>query len=242
MISKNEIKFIQSLSNKKQRAEAKLFVVEGVKLLQELIQSSYQIKKIYATPEWNAQILGNKDLLTVISEQELERISSLQTPNQVLALVHEKEMNEPINFAKTITLMLDDIQDPGNLGTIIRNADWFGIHQIVCSPNTVSIYNNKVLQSTMGSFTRVNVYYQDLIETVKNAHVPIIGAILAGENIYHFQKPTEGILVIGNEGKGIHEELLTYIKHPVTIPKIGAAESLNAAVATGIILSHIVGK
>ena len=240
-LSKNEAKFIQSLCHKKHRQAEGLFIAEGVKLVEEILKSNFHVKKIYATAKWGDGKADLKDLLSIVSEDDLAKISTLQTPNQVLALV-EQPTNKPfIQFKNKLSLVLDGIQDPGNFGTIIRIADWFGIDQIVCSHDTVELYNPKVIQSTMGSFIRVNVLYENLTDLLKTAQVPIYGALLKGESIYNIDKPKEGILIIGSEGKGIGEELLPMITNPITIPRIGGAESLNAAVATGILLSHLVG-
>jgi TrmH family RNA methyltransferase len=240
-LSKNEAKFIQSLCHKKHRQAEGLFIAEGVKLVEEILKSNFQIKKVYATEKWADGKAGLKDLLSIVSEDDLARISTLQTPNHVLAIVEQPTTKPLIQFKNNITLLLDGIQDPGNFGTIIRIADWFGIHQIICSHDTVELYNPKVIQSTMGSFIRVDVLYENLVDLLKTAQVPIYGALLLGEGIYNIGKPKEGVLVIGSEGKGIGEELLPMVTHPITIPRIGGAESLNAAVATGILLSHLVG-
>ncbi len=241
MLSKNELKYIQSLCHKKLRLEEGLFIAEGVKLVDELLQSNYIIKKIYATSVWIEKHVSSKVEVVEVSETELERISSLQTPNQVLAIVEQKQMITAPVFQKQWTIILDNIQDPGNFGTIIRIADWFGIKQIICSNDTVELHNPKVIQSTMGSFIRVNVWYNNLSEILQSTNMPILGALLEGKSIYHFPKMEEGIIVIGNESKGIHDSLKKLITHPVTIPKIGEADSLNAAVAAGIIVSHLIG-
>ena len=240
-LSKNDVKFIQSLCHKKHRQTEGLFIAEGVKLVEEIIKSHFKVKKIYATDKWAVGKVHLGALLSVVSEDDLARISTLQTPNQVLALVEQPIASAALPFSNKLSLVLDGIQDPGNFGTIIRIADWFGVEQIVCSHSTVELYNPKVIQSTMGSFIRVPVSYANLPELLKNVNVPIYGALLSGDSIYTIIKPAEGILVIGSEGKGIGAELLPLIKHPVTIPRIGGAESLNAAVATGILLSHLVG-
>jgi len=153
----------------------------------------------------------------------------------------KKQLGEPI-FKNKITLLLDGIQDPGNMGTIIRIADWFGIDQIIASEDSVEFYNPKVIQSTMGSFIRVNCWYKNLPEQLQHASVPIYGALLDGQSVNEIGKINEGILVIGNESKGIRDAVLPFISKAVTIPRIGYAESLNAAVATGILLSHLCGK
>ncbi|HEY1019685.1 MAG TPA: RNA methyltransferase [Sediminibacterium sp.] len=238
MLSKNELKYIQSLCQKKQRQEERLFLVEGAKLVEELLQTGLNVRKIYALPVW-AEKHRHLPQLTEITEEELEKISNLQTPNQVLALVEQPEpAAEPV-LANQLTLVLDTIQDPGNLGTIIRIADWFGIRQIVASMDTVELYNPKVIQSTMGSYARVQVCYRPLADFLSAATVPVYGALLNGQNMYQVAPLKEGILLIGNESKGIQADLLTFVSHPITIPRIGGAESLNAAVAAGIIISHL---
>jgi len=239
MLSKNEVKSIQSLCHKKQRQQEGLFIAEGVKLVEEIIQSDYRVKKIFATDKWYSENTELNAITTIVSEDELVRISNLQTPNQVLAIVHQSTNVELPLLENKLTLVLDGIQDPGNLGTIIRNADWFGISQIICSHNTVELYNPKVIQGTMGSFLRVKISYVDITPLLKNTNIPVYGALLEGQSVYAVQKPKEGIILIGNEGQGINKELLPFITNPITIPKIGGAESLNAAVATGIILSHL---
>ena len=239
-LSKNEVKFIQSLCHKKHRQTEGLFIAEGVKLVEEIIQSHFKLKKIYATSKWAATNTHLGDVLSIVSEDDLQRISTLQTPHQVIALVEQPIAQAVLPFAQKQSLVLDGIQDPGNFGTIIRIADWFGIHQIICSHTTVELFNPKVIQSTMGSFMRVPVCYEDLPSLLEKVQVPVYGALLQGESIYTIAQPSEYILVIGSEGKGIGAELLPLITNPVTIPRIGGAESLNAAVATGILLSHLV--
>ena len=242
MLSKNEVKYIQSLCHKKQRDEQQLFIAEGPKLADELLKSNFEIVGVYALKEWlNANEMFSSKV-TEISAIELEKISSLQTPNKVLVIAKQKQLSKEPEFRNQITIVLDGIQDPGNMGTIVRTADWFGIKQIIASNDTVEIYNPKVVQSTMGSICRVNVWYQNVDEVISNASVSVYGALLDGASIYKVIKPKEGLIVIGNEGKGIKPSIIGKITHPITIPKIGEAESLNAAVATGIILSHLVGK
>jgi len=238
MLSRNEHKYIQSLCQKKQRHAEGLFIAEGIKLVDELLKSVYRIKKIYALADWAAQYTGPATVVTV-TETELQKISSLQTPNQVLAVVEQKEAATAPVFNNRLTLVLDGIQDPGNLGTIIRIADWFGITQVIASEDTVELYNPKVIQSTMGSFVRVTVWYQSLQGLLQTSTIPVYGALLNGKNMHGEPPVTEGILVIGNESKGISKDLLPFITHPITIPRLGGAESLNAAVATGIIVSHL---
>lgn len=237
MLSKNELKYIQSLCQKKQRTSERLFLAEGTKLVAELLEAGYPIKNIYALESWAAPL---PDLpITRISPIELEKISTLQTPNQVVVVAEQREpTGEPV-LKNKLTLVLDGIQDPGNLGTIIRIADWFGIDQIIASNDTVELYNPKVIQATMGSFLRVKIWYRELEELLTTINVPVYGALLNGTSMYATKPPKEALLVIGNESKGIRENILPYIKHAITIPRTGKAESLNAAVATGILLAHL---
>lgn len=237
MISKNELKYIQSLYHKKVREETGLFVAEGVKLVNELLQSNFVVRKAYAIKEWKAAAGFNA--VQMIEPFELEKISNLSTPNQVLALVEQKRISHEPKQENNLTIVLDGIQDPGNLGTIVRIADWFGITQIVASEDTTDIYNPKVVQSTMGSIIRVDVWYKNIDQWLNTASVPVYGALLNGKSIYEAASIKEGILVIGNESKGIRNNILPHIQQAITIPAKGHAESLNAAVATGIILSHL---
>lgn len=237
MLSKNELKYIQSLCQKKQRTSERLFLAEGTKLVAELLEAGYPIKNIYALESWAAPL---PDLpITRISPIELEKISTLQTPNQVVVVAEQREpTGEPV-LKNKLTLVLDGIQDPGNLGTIIRIADWFGIDQIIASNDTVELYNPKVIQATMGSFLRVKIWYRELEKLLTTINVPVYGALLNGTSMYATKPPKEALLVIGNESKGIRENILPYIKHAITIPRTGKAESLNAAVATGILLAQL---
>lgn len=240
MLTKNEIKYIQSLYQKKHRDKEDFFVVEGPKIAAEVLKSNYTIEKIYATPEWiNTNDINRHNIVTV-TDEELKKISSLTTPNKVVMLIKKPEL-PVISTYNAIVLVLDGIQDPGNFGSIIRLADWFGIEQVLCSTDCADIYNPKVLQSTMGSFLRVNVAYKnDLAYTLQQSKLPVYGTLLSGTSIYAIPKVSDGFIIIGNEGKGIRENLLPLIEMPITIPKLGGAESLNAAVATGIILSHLI--
>ncbi|CAN5490614.1 RNA methyltransferase [soil metagenome] len=237
MISKNELKYIQSLYHKKVRDEAQVFIAEGGKLVDELLHSHFTIRKIYATSEWAAANAFPDT--TIIEQHELEKISHLATPNQVLVIAAQKKLTHQPVEKNNLTLVLDGIQDPGNLGTIIRIADWFGIKQIVSNTDTADVYNPKVIQSTMGSIIRVDVWYTNIEQWLSSVTVPVYGALLNGNSIYTTPKIKEGILVIGNESKGIRSNIMPFIQQPVTIPGSGHAESLNAAVATGIILSHL---
>ncbi|HEV7780376.1 MAG TPA: RNA methyltransferase [Chitinophagaceae bacterium] len=243
MLVKQKIKYIQSLGQKKFRGEEGLFIAEGPKLVKELLEASpAEIKEIYAVKDW---IDDNKGLVKNISTievtvSELQRISQLTTANQALAVVQQYEIIVPVTVSDRITLALDTIQDPGNMGTIIRIADWFGISQIVCSHDSADIYNPKVVQSTMGSIARVKVHYADLDEWLgSQKDIRIYAASLEGEDIALVKKIKEGIIVIGNESKGISHSIMNLANVKITIPKKGKAESLNAAIATGIMLSHI---
>ncbi len=238
MLNKNELKYIQSLCQKKQRQAEGLFIAEGTKIVEELDASKFTVHKYFALASWADKYAGNVQLVRV-TEEELRKISQLQTPNQVLALVEQKVPGYPPDLVKGLSLVLDGIQDPGNLGTIIRIADWFGIHQVIVSPDTVELFNPKVIQSTMGSFLRVEIWCESLLPILEKVELPVYGALLEGESIHSVQPIQNGILVIGNESKGIRAELFPHITHPITIPRLGGAESLNAAVAAGIIVSHL---
>ena len=240
MLVKSKLKYIQSLGHKKPRDEAGAFIAEGPKLVKELLESAPDaIEEIYALKEW---IEENKKLLTKntvveISDQELERISQLSTPNKVLAVVKKFDVGEKIITKEKIILALDTMQDPGNLGTIIRTADWFGIEQIVCSKDCADVYNPKVVQATMGSIARVKVFYVDLEKWLaQQKDICIYAAVLEGQDVITMKKINEGIILIGNESKGISDEILKLANVKITIPKKGKAESLNAAVAAGVVL------
>ena len=231
MITKNQIKFIKSLSLKKKRIKEQLFIAEGEKVVSELLRSDFEIKNIYATKEWEV----SNDNITQISNAELQNISNLKSPNKVLAVVQFK--NHKIIKHEGITLVLDEINDPGNLGTIIRICDWFGVKQIICSKNTVDIFNPKVVQSAMGSAFRVKVNYTDLENYLSDITTPIYGAFMDGKNIKEVKIPKSAHLVMGNEANGISAEINKLITDKVAIKNIGkSAESLNVAVATSILL------
>ena len=240
MLGKNEIKDIQSLSQKKHRDELKLFIAEGPKIVGELVELiPHQVKKIYAVGEWIETYRSLVQTIDVIevSDVELSRLSQQQTPNQVIAVIRKNSAKKP--DASSFTLYIDTIQDPGNFGTIVRIADWFGIKDMVCSAGCVDLYNPKVVQSTMASIARVNVFYNEKDEWLKDQTVPVFAATLDGSSLYEHSKTENGILIVGNESKGIRPEILQFANEKLTIPKKGNAESLNAAVATGIILSHL---
>jgi len=234
MISKSEIKRLNALKIKKYRSIHGEFVVEGPKVLNDFLSAGMMPEMLFHTekvdPEKN---FGRKVNSTLISEEELLKISSLQHPQGCLAVF---KIPEPIGeiTSEGWIMMTDNIQDPGNLGTLIRIADWFGIEDFICSEDTVDCYNPKVIQASMGSLARVNVRYLPIQEWLSETDLPVYAGLLDGDDIRNARFNEKGILLIGNEGKGIRAELLPYITHKVTIPKLGGAESLNAAVAGGI--------
>jgi TrmH family RNA methyltransferase len=208
----------------------------------ELLHAAPQyIEGIYALKSW----IGNNKNITVplfeITEVELQRLSSLKTPNEVIAVVKQFPGTEPV-VKDGICIYLDTVQDPGNLGTIIRIADWFGIKQIICSLGCADVYAPKVVQSTMASISRVGVWYDEDEDWLQKQKTNLYAATLNGKPLKQFSPVTKGVLLIGNESKGLREQIIDAATHQITIPRIGAAESLNAAVATGIILSHLVSN
>ncbi|RPD40842.1 TrmH family RNA methyltransferase [Chitinophaga barathri] len=244
MLSKAQIKYIVSLQHKKYRQKFGQFVAEGDKIVQELLQDHRDVKAVFATREW---LLDHRELAesaAAVDIQEVEpavlkQLSSLSTPNQALALVNIPKA-PPLQMEGAVTLALETIQDPGNMGTIIRIADWFGIRQIVCSPDSVDAYNAKTIQATMGSIMRVPVIVQDIPALLdKFPKVASYAATLHGDNIIHTKTIREGIILVGNESRGLSEEVLKRSSHHITIPRTGHAESLNAAVATGIICGRL---
>jgi len=241
LITKTQVKYIQSLGHKKFRDQEGIFVVEGPRIAGELLGSgNMRCVELYATKDWTPPAGLSLPMRNEVSPSELERISLLSTPNQVLALFEKPKFPPPV-FAGSITLILDGIQDPGNLGTIVRTADWFGIPRIACSHDSADVFNPKTVQSTMGSISRVQVLYGEPAELIR-AHpgLPVFAAVLGGKPLFGQERIHEGMIVIGNESRGIRPELLALATRTVTIPGAGQAESLNAAVATGIILSHLV--
>ncbi len=238
MLLLKDKKLINSLKQKKFRKKYDLFVVEGIKMVQELLQSEYEVQRLFATSaSWNDEY----EEAIQISEKELNSISFLKEPNQVLALVKIPSLIPEIESKDgEVTLFLDDIQDPGNLGTIIRIADWFGISQVICSSNCVDLYNPKVIQASMGSFLRVRTCYVESVEWIKNwkkhNELPVYGAVLDGKNVYG-EKLNGGLIIVGNESQGISDQVKLLIDVPLTIPKLGQAESLNVAMATSVLCS-----
>jgi TrmH family RNA methyltransferase len=245
MLSKAQIKYIQSLQHKKYRQKSGQFIAEGDKIVQELLQAGQPIQEIYATTDWitaHQQLLAAHPAIRVleVDTQILKLLSSLITPNRAMALLNMPVSAAPLPLEGKISLALDALQDPGNMGTIIRIADWFGIQQVICSPDCVDVYNPKTIQATMGSLARVHIAESSLQQLVTQTQVPSYAATLHGEDITGFAPIKEGIIVIGNEGRGIGAELLSACTHRITIPRLGGAESLNAAVATGIICGRMV--
>jgi len=243
MLSKSQIILLKSLQHKKDRLAHGLFLVEGYKSVTEFINSHYQIEAIYHAASFDPKVLklSQKINLYNISVTDIQKISSLKTPQEIAALV--KIPNLPaLNNAQLkqkFSLVLDGIQDPGNMGTIIRTADWFDISNIICSEDTVDAYNPKVVQASMGSLSRIRVYYTDLAVLLPKIGLPIFGAMLNGENIYRTNFGGEGLIVMGNEGNGLRPEIERLINKAVTIPRAGSAESLNVAIAAAIFCSEI---
>ena len=242
-ISKEQIKQISQFKMKKYRQLHRQFVAEGNKVVTEVKHSPLSIKHIIATNSWlqkyNNEAWEGNDMI-LVDEREMKKLSSQKQPEGILAVVNmpELDINEISNSDWVI--VLDDIRDPGNLGTIIRLADWYGISEIVCSPTTVDVYNPKVVQSTMGSIARVRVHQCELNEFLSSQTRLIIGADLAGEPVQQIETNEPAILIIGSESHGLSKAVKEHVNQLVTIPRIGQAESLNAAMACGIILSHLV--
>ncbi|RZK23188.1 MAG: RNA methyltransferase [Flavobacterium sp.] len=243
MLSKSQVSFIKSLHQKKFRRQQGLFIVEGIKSVRDFITSGFGIHSIYYTAEHSGS-LSKPDAnikLFEVNNAEIDKISTLQTPQGILAVVElpKIEQFDPSVLKGKFTIVLDGIQDPGNLGTIIRTADWFGISQIICSEDTADAYNPKTVQASMGSLSRVKLSYLSLPEIIKNLNLPVFGAFLDGKNIYDISWGDEGLVILGNEGQGISDELRALVDKKVTIPRSGEAESLNVAISTAIFCSEI---
>ena len=237
MVSKSQLKLITSLKQKKYRDKHQMFLAEGPKVVQELCQAGLKTYAIYATKALNVD-----EPFIRVSDAELKKMSLLKTPNTVVAIFYKPTL--PDYAPNGLTLVLDDINDPGNLGTIIRLCDWFGITNLICSHNTVDCYNPKVIQATMGSIARVQVYYKDLVSFLedKAASTIVYGACMEGDNVYKTQLAKECFLVMGNEANGISSSVERHINHKITIPQFGnlhKTESLNVATATAILLSEL---
>ena len=234
-LSKNHLKLITSLSQKKYRHKYKLFIVEGIKVVQEFLNSSHELEILFSTESSFSYL----DSFIEVSEQELKKISSLKTPNKVLALF--KIPVEKCRNTSGLIVALDAINDPGNLGTIIRLCDWFGVDQLLCSKETVDCYNTKVVQSSMGSLTRVAIFYIDLKEYLTSVSIPVFIADMDGDNIYEMKPPTSAVIVMGNEANGISNSIKQIVSTKISIPRYGNSqltESLNVATATAILLSE----
>ena len=248
MLSKNKIKFINSLKLKKNRDKESLFIAEGSKIVSEILSSDLNIPLISATSDWISKNEINPSIEVLeCSISELKKITTLTTASEVIAVVRIPKNEYSIDKIQSkLSLALDDIQDPGNLGTIIRLADWFGIENIFCSKNTADIYNPKVIQATMGSFLRVKTHYVDLPEFLKQQLIiPVYGTFMEGENIYNQDLSSTGIIVMGNEGNGISLSIEELITHKIAIPPANKKvhpESLNVGTATGIILSEFLRR
>jgi RNA methyltransferase, TrmH family len=252
MLSKSRVKHIQSLKLKKFRELHQQFIAEGSKLVTELMTSAYRVDTIFATNEWIRQhekeLAAGNFTVEEVSEPGLERITALSTPSPVLAVINIPVVEGSLYpLSDGLTLMLDDIRDPGNLGTIVRIADWFGIGNIICSDTCVDLYNPKTVQSTMGSIARVRVFYGNLAATLKQIQpgTKVYGTFLEGDNIYTRQLDQTGIIIIGNESQGISEEVSQFVTDKLFIPgfqkqgsRSTSAESLNASVAAAIVCSE----
>ena len=237
MVSKNQIKLITSLQQKKYRKQEQLFFAEGVKVVQELLHSNFELQDLFTTKQDFLTVPKNK--VHAISEAELKKISALTTPNSCLAVFKIAKAKEMVD--KGLIVALDDVRDPGNLGTIIRLCDWFGIETLFCSEESVDIYNPKVVQATMGSISRVNVVYGNLEAFLSQTKLPVFGTFMDGKNIYQEKLPKEGIIIMGNEANGISYSVEKLVSERIAIPRFGnlqVTESLNVATATAIILSE----
>jgi RNA methyltransferase, TrmH family len=243
MITRSQIKLIKSLQIKKFRQKEGLFIVEGAKSLQELLLSDFNIKKLYLTHQFINQYEKSlkrfQSIIETVTEKELEEAGSFTSNNAGIAMVEIKP-NSPFGFGeREYILALDSVNDPGNLGTIIRVADWYGISKIVCSENTVDFYNSKVITATMGSFTRVRLFYTSLPDFIKKARVKVIGAELEGKNIYQFSFPDSGLIVLGSEANGLTPDVKKLITDHISIPRYGNAESLNVGVAAAVFCDNL---
>ena len=241
MLSKNQQKIIQKLQQKKYRNELGLFVVEGKKGILEFVQAGFKVEAIFATSLFSEKL--NKLPLTLISKEELSKISTLKNPDEGVAIFHQPRRKGILQ--EGVILALDNIQDPGNLGTLIRLCDWFGIETLLCSEQTVDCYNPKVVQASMGSLSRVEVHYLPLAGFLVTCDLPVYVATLEGENLYTATFPEDCVIVLGNEANGVSPEVTALANGAITIPRFGRrqqAESLNVAMAGAIIMSQVKGK
>ncbi|HEY9489274.1 MAG TPA: RNA methyltransferase [Chryseosolibacter sp.] len=240
MLSKSTIKFIKSLQVKKYRKQEQCFLIEGAKSVQELLASDFEVVKLIATADFLSSLkTPAKGEVVEVSESILENLGEFQTNRTALAIARFKP-NTPVRVSENqFGLILDDIRDPGNLGTIIRTADWYGIDKIIVSPETTDFYNPKVISATMGSFTRVHVFHTDLVEYLRSNTLPVYGAFLEGIDVHKVKFSQGGLIVIGSESHGISRDLQSFISERITIPRYGGAESLNAAIATAVICDNL---
>ena len=237
MLSKNQLKFIRSLKKKKNRQSEGLFLAEGIKVVEELLKSSFKLHKLYFTEAYSNPIHITN--YTLITDNDLHLISELSTPNQVFGIFEIPSLKKIDH--KGLTVLLDEVNDPGNLGTIIRLCDWFGVSQLICSTNTVDCYNQKVVQASMGSLSRVPIIYTHLPSYLKNEKRHIYGTFLNGNNVYNTDLESDAVLILGNEANGISDSIKEFVTHKITIPQFGhqqLTESLNVATATAIFLSE----
>ncbi|WP_317192604.1 TrmH family RNA methyltransferase [Fulvivirga lutea] len=239
ILSKSLAKFIKSLQLKKQRKKEGLFIVEGEKSVNELLQSNFKVKYLVGLSDYVNDINQPTFEVFEANEKTLDSIGTFKSSDRVIAVAEMKDVKNFSISKEEIVLALDGINDPGNLGTIIRLADWYGVKSILASPETADLYNPKVISATKGSFTRVNVYYTDLVAALSESQAPVYGAMMEGQNLHKVKFESGGIIVMGNEANGISPQVEKLIKHKITIPKFGKAESLNVAMATGIILDNV---
>lgn len=247
MLSRGKIKKINSLKDKKTRQISQLFTIEGIKSVKEISLSAFiTIEELYAVPEFHALASSIAPGRTEeISPEDMRRISSQTTPEGLLAVCRIPNHGHFAFKEGQLVIALDDIRDPGNLGTIVRLADWFGVEDILCSKSTVDLYNPKTVQSTMGSMARVRVHYTDLAETLARCPLKVYGAFLEGSDIYRANLKPEGVIVIGNEANGISPAVEAVVSEKITIPRFGrthGAESLNAAIAASVIISQFISS
>lgn len=246
MLSKNRVKYINSLKIKKYRQLQEAFIVEGAKSVLELLASEFEVEFVLSTPDFQQKyssiLSDHKTLVETVTPKELEGLGLFQTNDSCLAVAKTKDNVFLSADTQEYALILDDIRDPGNLGTIIRIADWYGVKKIICSPDTTDFYNPKVIAASKGSFTRIKTFYTDLPEFLsQNAKDrAIIGAFLDGDSIYDHKFSAEGgYVVMGNESNGVGPEVESFITHRITIPRVGEAESLNVGIATAVMLDNM---
>lgn len=238
MLSKNQVKLIQKLQQKKYRNELNLFIVEGKKSIVEFLQAGYRLELLIATEVFTTALNGQP--ITLVSKEELRKVSSLKNPDEGLAIFHQRQHKGILQ--EGVILALDNVQDPGNLGTLIRLCDWFGIETLICNSQTVDCYNPKVVQATMGSLTRVAVHYVDLAGFLATCALPLYAMDLDGENLYTTEFPEDCVLILGNEANGISPEVRALTDGIITIPRFGKlqqTESLNVAMAGAIVVSQV---